>query len=136
MSEEHILEKLRESLINSKETIETKGLEHLIKTTDNPNDATELVKKIDKLTKRSKNNILMLAYQEGKVFQKFKQNSTFVNAVTEFGISKTTINFKIDVVNFISQYPGMRKSSISLFYLKNNFQAIKNVCQEHASEFG
>ena len=117
MSEEHILEKLRDSLINSKEEIETKSLEQLIKTTDNPNDAIELVKKIDKLTKHNKNNILMLAYQQGNVFQKFKQNSTFVNAVTEFGISKTTINFKIDVVNFINQYPAMRKSSISLFYL-------------------
>ena len=136
MSEEYVLEKLRESLVNSKEEIETKDLEHLIKTTDNPNDAIELVKKMDKLTKHSKNNILMLAYQQGKVFQKFKQNSTFANAATGFGISKATINFKIDVVNFINQYSGIRKSSISLFYLKNNFRAIKSVCQEHASEFG
>ena len=74
----------------------------------------------------------MLTYQQGKVFQKFKQNNTFANAVTEFGISNTTINLKIDVVNFINQYPGMRKSYISLFY----FRAIKSVCQEHASEFG
>ena len=72
MSEEHILEKLRDSLINSKEEIETKTLEQLNKTTDNPSDATELVKKIDKLTKHNKNKILMLAYQQGKVFQKFK----------------------------------------------------------------
>ena len=69
------------------------------------------------------------------VFQKFKKDNKFVNAVTEFVISKTTINFKTDVVSFIDQYPGMRKSSISLFYLKNNFRMIKNVCQEHASEF-
>ena len=136
MSDEHILERLRDSLVNSKEEIETKGLKQLIKTTDNTNDANELVKKIDKLTKRCKNNILMLVYQQGKIFQKFKQNSTFVNAVTEFGISKAMINFKIDVVNFIHQYPGMRKSSISFFYLKNNFRAIKDVCLEHASEFG
>ena len=40
----------------------------------------------------------------------------------EFKISKTTMNFKIDIVNFIDKYPKMRKSSISLFYLKNNFQ--------------
>ena len=77
----------------------------------------------------------MLAYQQGKIFQKFKKNNKFVNAVTEFAISKTTINFKIDVVNFINQHLEIRKSSISLFYLKNNFRTIKNVCQEHASEF-
>ena len=135
MSIEQVYEKLRDSLINSKEEIETKGLEKLIRTTNNPNDAIELVKKIDQLTKRSKNNILTLAYQQGKVFQKFRLNNKFLSAVTEFGISKTTINFKIDIVKFIETYPGMKKSCISLFYLKNNFRVIKNVSQEHASEF-
>ena len=130
-----MLKKLRDSLVNSKEEIETKGLEESIKNISNPNEAAELVKEIYRFKKCSKNNILMLAYQQGKLFKKFKQNSTFVS-VTEFGISKTTINFKIDVVNFINQYRGMRKSSISLFYLKSNFRTIKNICQEHASEFG
>ena len=130
LSKEYVHEKLRDSLIiNSKEEIETKGLEQLIRTTDNPNDAIEFVKKLDKLTKCSKNNILVWAYQQGKVFQKFKSNNKFVSAVTEFGISKTTINFKIDIIKFIENYPKMNKSCTSLFYLKNN------VCQEHASEF-
>ena len=78
---------------------------------------------------------LTLAQQQGMVFKKFKKNNKFVNTVTEFEISKTTMNFKIDIANFIDKYPKMRKSCISLFYLKNNFQIIKNVCQEHASEF-
>ena len=55
--------------------------------------------------------------------------------MTEFDIGKTTINFKIDIVNFIDKHPKSRKSFISLFYLKSNFPIIKNVCQEHASEF-
>ena len=136
LSKEYVYEKLRDSLIiNSKEEIETKGLEQLIRTIDNPKDAIELVKKLDKLTKCSKNNILVLTYQQGKVFQKFKSNNKFISAVTEFGISKTTINFKIDIVKFIENYPKMKKSCISLFYLKTNFRVIKNVCQEHASEF-
>ena len=135
MSIGQVYEKLRDSLINSKGEIETKGLKQIIRTTDNPNDAIDSVKKINKLTKRSKNNILTLAYQQGKVSQKFKSNNKFVSAVTEFGISKTTINFKIDIVKFIENYPKMKKSCISLFYLKNNFRVIKNVCQEHASEF-
>ena len=134
LSEDQVLQKLLHSLIN-KEEIETKGLEELIKNKKNPNDAIELVKKLDKLTKCSKNNILMWAYQQGKVFQKFKMNNKFVSVVTEFGISMTTINFKIDIVKFIETYPKMKKSCISLFYLKNDFRVIKNVCQEHASEF-
>ena len=96
LSKEYVYEKLRDSLTNSKEEIETKGLEQLIRTPDNPNDKIELVKKLDKLTKCSKNNILVWAYQQGKVFQKFKSNNKFVSAVTEFYISKTTINFKIN----------------------------------------
>ena len=62
LSKEYVYEKLRDSLINSKEEIEIKGLEQLIRTTDNPNDAIELVQKLDKLTKCSKNNILVWAF--------------------------------------------------------------------------
>ena len=134
LSEDQLLQKLLDSLI-TKEEIETKGLEELIKNTNNPNDAIELVKKLDKLTKCSKNNISVCAYQQGTVFQKFKMNNKFVSAVTEFGISKTTINFKIDIVKFMENYPKMKKYCISLFHLKNNFRVIKNVCPEHASEF-
>ena len=126
---------MRDSLINSKEEIKTKGLEQLVKTTDNPNDAIELEKKLDKLTKCSKNNILVWAYQQGKVFQKFKSNNKFVSAIMEFGINKTTINFKIGIVKFTENYLKMKKSCISLFYLKNDFQVFKNVCKEHANEF-
>ena len=125
MSKEYVYEKLQDSLINSKEEIETKGLEKLIRTTDNSNDAIELVKKLDKLTKCNKSNILVWAYQQGKVFQKFKSNNKFVSAVTEFGISKTAINFKIDIVKSVESYSKMKKSCISLFFLKNNFQVIK-----------
>ena len=122
-------------MIKSKKEIDTKGLEQSIKNTDNPNDAAELVKKIHKLIKWNKNNILTLAYQQGMIFKKFKENKKFANVLTEFEISKTTMKFKIDIVNFIDKYPKMRESCIALFYLKNNFRIIKNVCQEHASEF-
>ena len=97
--------------------------------------AIELVKKTERLIKCSKNNILMLAYQRRKVFEKFKINNKFLSAVTEFGISKTTINFKIDIVKFIENCSRMKKSCISLFYFKNNFRVIKNICQGHTSEF-
>ena len=77
----------------------------------------------------------MLACQQEKVFQKFKVNNKFLSAVTEFGISKTTTDFKTDIVKFIENYSRMKNSCISLFYVKNNFRIIKNVCQERASEF-
>ena len=117
------------------EQIKSKGVEELSKSVDNPDDAAELIKKIDNMIKHKKNKILTLAYLQGIIFRKFKMNNRFTSAVTEFKISKTTINFKIDIVKFIDKYPKMQTSCISLFYLKNYFRIIKEVCQEHASEF-
>ena len=128
-----IIEKLRESFLS--EEIESKVVEKLSKTVDNPDDAAELIKKIDKIIKIKKNNILTLAYHQGIIFRKFKINNRFTSAVTEFKVSKTIINFKIDIVKFIDKYLKMRISCISLFYLKNNFRVIKEVGQEHAREF-
>ena len=128
-----IIEKLRESFLS--EEIESKVVEKLSKTVDNPDDDAELIKKIDKIIKIKKNNILTPAYHQGIIFRKFKINNRFASAVTEFKVSKTYINFKIDIVKFIDKYLKMRISCISLFYLKNNFRVIKEVGQEHASEF-
>ena len=90
---------------------------------------------MDKMIEIKKNNILIIAYQQGKIFRRFKVNDKFTSAVNAFEISKTTINFKIGIVKFIDEYPKMQKSCISLCYLKNNFRVIKVVCQEHASGF-
>ena len=58
-----------------------------------------------------------------------------MSVVTKFKISKETINFKIGIIKFIDDYPKMRKSSISLHFLKNNFRVSKDICKEDASEF-
>ena len=118
-----------------KNQIESKGVEELAKNVDNPHDAAELIKKIDKMIKSKKNKILMLAYQQGEIFRRFKTNNKITSTVSAFKISKTTINFKTDILKFIDTYPKMQTSCISLYYLKKNFRIIKEVCQEHASEF-
>ena len=56
--------KLRESIMS--EQTESKGIEKLTKKVDNPDDDAELIKKIDKMIKSKKNNVLMIAYQQGK----------------------------------------------------------------------
>ena len=100
------------------EQMDSKDVEDLSKKVDNPDDAAELVKKIDKMIKNNKINILMLTYRQSIIFRKFKENNKFGGAVTKFKIRKTTINFKIDMVNVIDKHPKMQKSCISLFYLK------------------
>ena len=126
-----ILDKLKESIMN--EEVHSKGVEDFSRNAENPNDA-ELIGRIERIMKSKKNNILMLAYHQGIIFKKYKENSRFTSAVNKFEISKATINFKIGIIKFIDDYPKMRKSSISLHYLKNNFRVIEEVCQEYASE--
>ena len=95
-----MLDRLRESLL--REQIESKGVKELSMNVDNPDDAIGLIKKIEKIIKNKKNNILTLAYHQGIIFRKFKTNNRFTYAVREFKISKTTINLKIDIAkNFL-----------------------------------
>ena len=57
-NETAILEKLKESIIS--EEVDSKGLEGLSKRVDDPDDATELIGRIERIMKSKKNNILML----------------------------------------------------------------------------
>ena len=54
--------------------------------------------------------------------------------MNKFGISKSTMVFKISIVKFLIKYPKMKKSSLSLYFLKNNFKIMKEVCHEDASK--
>ena len=128
-----ILEKLRESVIS--EEVNSKGVEDLSRNVDSPDDAAELIERIERIMKSKKKNILTPAYHQGIIFKICKENSRFTSVVAKFKISKATINFKIGIVKFIDDYPKMQKSSISLHFFKNNFRVIKDVCKEHSSEF-
>ena len=116
-----ILDKLRDSIVS--EEVNSMGVEDLSRNVDSPDDAAELIGRVERIMKSKKNNILILAYHQGIIFKKCKENSRFTSAVSKFKISKATINFKIDIIKFIDDY------------LKNNFRVIKEVCKEHASEF-
>ena len=124
-----ILEKLMDSIMIGE--VDCKDIENLSSSVKSPNDAAELISKIESVTKSRKNSILILAYHQGVIFKRFKENSMFTSAVTSLKISKSTINFKIGIVQFIHDYPKMKNSSISLQVLKR----LKEVSREHSSEF-
>ena len=71
--------------------VDSKGVEDLSKRVDNPDDAVELIRRIERIMRSKKNNILMLAYYQGIIFEKYKENTKFLSAVTNFKISKATI---------------------------------------------
>ena len=43
--------------------------------------------------------------------------------------------FKMLLVSFLNKHPKMKKSSLSLHVLNNNFKITKEICHENASEF-
>ena len=133
INETAIFEKLMESIMS--EEVVSEKVEELSRNVDNLDDAAKLVEKIERIIKSKKNNILILAYYQGIIFKKFKENKKFTGAVSNLKIGEATINFKIGIIKFLDNYPTMRKSSASLHFLKNNFRVIKEVCREHSSEF-
>ena len=132
------MEKLRKSIIeqtDSEESEKNVAVEKPLEDVKDPDEAVKLINRMNKMIKIKKNNALTIAGKQGEVFKKFKTNNKFISAVNEFKISQATINFKTGIVVFISIYPKIEKSCISLYYVKNSFRIIKDVCQENAVEF-
>ena len=94
-----ILAKLMKSILI--EEVDGEGIEDLSRNVESPDDAAELISKIERVTKSKKNNILVLPYHQGKIFKKFKENSKSKCAVSKFKISNETISFKIGIIMFV-----------------------------------
>ena len=60
-----------------------------------------------------------------KNIQKFKANNKFINMLNHIGINKSTVVFQISILNLLNNYPKMKKSSLFLHFLRNNFEIIK-----------
>ena len=136
-----VLKKLGDSMIEQtgNEGFKTNvDIEKLLNDVMHLDYAAKLNNRMDKMINTKKNENLAIARRQGVIFKTFESNYEFImflSAIKKFNISKTTINFKIEIVEFINMSPRMEKSGISLYYLKNNFKIIKEVCKKNASEF-
>ena len=97
--------------------------------------AAEVIKRYEDIMKMKKKGIISVAYHEGKVFKKFKEKEKFVRLVSELGIHKTTIIFKINIFKLREKYPKLLRSSIGLGFFKNYHKDIKAVCEEIEKDF-
>ena len=83
------------------EEADSEDVEDLSRNVDSPDDTANLIGTIEPIMKSKRNNILILAYHQGIIFKKYKENNRFKSAVAGFRISKATINFKIGIIKFI-----------------------------------
>ena len=79
------------------------------------------------------------------IFQRFKEKDKFTKMITEFGISRSTVSFKIVINKYkyqellisswaVNKYFKLKNSSLSLYFLKN-MGIIEQICKEIAREF-
>ena len=116
-----IKKELEDSIANSKNN-ENTDIEKMTKNCmESEENAAKVIHEFEEIIKNKRNDIVWLAYYQGKIFQKFKSKERFVNdMVTKFKVSKSTIVFKIALCRLIDEYPKIKIFSLSLHYLKKH----------------
>ena len=109
-------------------------MQEKVKNVTSSDDAPNVVQEFEQIIKNKKSDIKWLIYHHGQIFQKFKEKEQFVSMASKFGVSNSTIVFKIALVKLINSYPKIKKSSLSLHYFKKYMKTIKEICKESASE--
>ena len=106
LTHDEIRRKLIESLVMN-DTIEIDELTNKIQEAEDPEKAAGLIQERESIIRTKKKGIIWIAYHQGKVFKKFKDNEKFITLVCRLGIHKNTIMFKISVFKLCERYPKL-----------------------------
>ena len=79
-------------------------------------EGIKIVKECENIIKTNKKKIISFAYEQRKIFKKFKEDIKFKNLVEQFRINKRTIIFKINIVKSVDKYSKMLISSVTLSF--------------------
>ena len=96
LSKEEIKTKLLDSIIID-EVLECKDLNKEAAEVQDLKRAAEIIKRYEDIIKTKKKGIINVAYYQGQFFKKFKEKKKFTDLVTELGIHRNTIIFRINV---------------------------------------
>ena len=116
-------EKIKKQLLDSlvyDENINNEDLSARVDTVIDYQEAMKIIKGCENIIKMNKKKIICFAYEQGKIFKKFKEDTKFKNLVKQFGINKSTIIFKIKIVKLADKFPKMLTSSVLLNFLKSS----------------
>ena len=73
--------------------------------------------------------------KQGQVFKRFKEEEKFAKLVSELGIHKNTIVFRINVFELYKKHNKLMKSSMGLGFFKNYHKNIKAICEQYEKGF-
>ena len=102
-SKEEIKKQLLDSMIID-EIVEFENLNKEAGETQDSEKAAEKIKGYEDIIKTKRKGIINVAYHQGQVFKRFKEKEKFAKLVTELGIHKTTIIFKINISKLCEKY--------------------------------
>ena len=134
LSKEEIKKKLLDSMTID-EVVEFDDLNKEAEETQDPEEAVKIIKRYEDTIKTKNKGIINVACHQGQIFKRFKEKEKFVKLVSELGIHKITIIFKINVFKLGKKYPKLLMSSIELGFFKNYHKDIKAICEENEKDF-
>ena len=106
-----------------------------VDTVEDSQEALKIIEEYDNIIKTNKKNTILFAYEQGKIFKRFKEHRIFKNLVEQFKINKSTIIFKINIAKLLNKHPKILTSLITLNFLKSYYKDIKNICKENQEWF-
>ena len=133
-SGEEVKKPLLDSMIID-ENLEFDDLNKEAEQLQDPEKAAKIIKRYEDIIKTKKKGIINVAYHQRQVFKKFKEKEKFAKLVSELGIHKTTIIFKINVFKLCKKYRKLLTSSIGLGFFKDYHKDIKAICEENEKGF-
>ena len=134
LSKEEIKTKLLDS-ITINEVLESEDLNKEAEEVQDPKRAAEIIKRYEDIIKTKKKGVINVAYYQGQVFKKFNEKKKFTDLVTELGIHRNIIIFRIIVFKLCKKHAKLLKSSIGLGFFKNYHKDINAICNEHEKDF-
>ena len=96
-------------------------------------NAAKIIQEFEEIIRTNKKDIVWLAYQRG--YTKFIENDKLAKMITKLGVCRSTIWFKIAIVELINEYTKIKNCSLSLYFLKKHMRVTKKICKENASKF-
>ena len=134
LSKEEIKTKLLDSMTID-EIVEFDDLNKEAEEVQDPEKAVIIIERYENIIKTKRKGIINVAYHQGQVFKRFKEKEKFAKLVSELGIHKTTIIFRINIFKLCKKHPKLLKSSIGLGFFKNYHKDIKAICEEYEKDF-
>ena len=96
------MKQVKESILTDK--IANQDIKNNAKNVKSSEETVEVVNEIKKIVRTNKCCISWLAYQQEKIFEKFKGNNKFIRLATNFNISWSSMAFKVSVAKFLNKH--------------------------------